>query len=70
MCQHGEIECNANIYHACCIEAIDEPKILIDVIACMIRNNLLPKEAMQKVSVRVDYTATGKHLYELKRFVP
>ncbi|XP_037039003.1 gamma-interferon-inducible lysosomal thiol reductase-like [Bradysia coprophila] len=48
LCQHGEIECNANIYHACCIEAIDEPKVLIDVIACMIRNNLLPKEAMQK----------------------
>lgn len=49
LCQHGEIECNANIYHACCIEAINEPKVLIDVIACMIRNNLLPKEAMQKV---------------------
>ncbi|KAJ6649937.1 GILT-like protein 1 [Pseudolycoriella hygida] len=47
-CQHGEIECNANIYHACCVEAIDEPKILIDVIACMIKNNVLPKEAMQR----------------------
>lgn len=56
LCQHGEIECNANIYHACCIEAIDEPKVLIDVIACMIRNNLLPKEAMQKVgSYSVDW---------------
>lgn len=49
-CQHGQVECNANMYHACVIEAIDEPKVLLDVITCMIRDNSKPKEAMQKVS--------------------
>lgn len=49
-CQHGPTECLANMYHACSIEAIDEPKVLLDVIACMIRDNTDPKEAMQKVS--------------------
>lgn len=48
-CQHGSVECNANMYHACVIEAIDEPKVLLDVITCMIRDNSKPKEAMQKV---------------------
>lgn len=49
-CQHGTVECNANMYHACVIEAIDEPKVLLDVITCMIRDNNKPKEAMQKVN--------------------
>lgn len=47
-CQHGPLECQANIYHACAIEAIDDPKLRIDVVACMIRDNRLPKEAMQR----------------------
>lgn len=50
-CQHGKVECDANMYHACVIEAIDEPKVLLDVIACMIKNNENPKEDMQRVSV-------------------
>lgn len=45
-CQHGPAECEANIYHACAIEAIEEPKIVLDMIACMIKDNMNPKNAM------------------------
>lgn len=45
-CQHGPDECTANIYHACTIEAIQESKIVLDMIACMIKDNYRPKEAM------------------------
>lgn len=51
-CQHGPTECDANTYHACVIETVDEPKVLLDAIVCMIRNNMNPKEAMQRVSRR------------------
>lgn len=40
------VECAANIYHACTIEAIQEPKVLVDMISCMIKDNYQPKEAM------------------------
>lgn len=49
-CQHGPTECDANIYHACSIEAIQEPKVLLDMVACMIKDNVQPKQAMIKVS--------------------
>lgn len=49
-CQHGPTECDANMYHACVIETTDEPKVLLDVVACMIRNNMDPRGAMQRVS--------------------
>lgn len=45
-CQHGPLECEANTYHACTIEAIEEPKVLLDMISCMIKNNNRPKDAM------------------------
>lgn len=44
------MECQANIYHACAIEAIEDARARIDVVACMIRDNQAAKEAMQKVS--------------------
>ncbi|XP_054742448.1 gamma-interferon-inducible lysosomal thiol reductase [Anastrepha obliqua] len=47
-CQHGALECEANMYHACAIEAIESTKERLDVIACMIRDNRNPKEAMHK----------------------
>ncbi|CAD7085528.1 unnamed protein product [Hermetia illucens] len=47
-CQHGPMECQANIYHACAIEAIEDARARIDVVACMIRDNQAAKEAMQK----------------------
>ncbi|XP_017476061.1 PREDICTED: gamma-interferon-inducible lysosomal thiol reductase [Rhagoletis zephyria] len=47
-CQHGSVECEGNMYHACAIEAIESTKDRLNVIACMIRDNRAPKEAMHK----------------------
>lgn len=61
-CQHGEVECSANIYHACTIEAVQEQRVLLDMIACMIRNNYQPREAMISCAKenRVDFEAINK----------
>lgn len=61
-CQHGPVECEANTYHACTIEAIQEPKVLLDMISCMIKNNFRPKEAMIDCAKanHVDYEAIQK----------
>ncbi|XP_075149823.1 gamma-interferon-inducible lysosomal thiol reductase-like protein isoform X2 [Haematobia irritans] len=47
-CQHGQVECEANTYHACTIEAVQEPQTRLSMVACMIRDNRLPKEALHK----------------------
>lgn len=49
-CQHGQVECEANTYHACTIEAVEDAQARLDLVACMIRDNRLPKEALHKVS--------------------
>lgn len=49
-CQHGPVECQANTYHACAIEIIEDPHKRLDVISCMIKDNRLPKEALNKCS--------------------
>lgn len=61
-CQHGHLECEANIYHACAVEAIQEPKVALDMVACMIQNNIQPKEAMISCAKEnhVDYEAIQK----------
>lgn len=51
-CQHGPVECQANTYHACAIEAIQEPKKLLDMVVCMITDNILPKETMIRVRIK------------------
>ncbi|KAH8377420.1 hypothetical protein KR093_005404, partial [Drosophila rubida] len=51
-CQHGLTECQANTYHACAAEIIDDPLIRLEVVTCMIRDNRHPKEAMQKVVLK------------------
>lgn len=47
-CQHGPVECQANIYHACAIEIIEDPQARLNVVSCMIKDNRLPKEAIHK----------------------
>ncbi|KAH8272171.1 hypothetical protein KR018_005672, partial [Drosophila ironensis] len=47
-CQHGPTECQANIYHACAIDIIESPMVLLEVISCMIQDNRLPQAAMQR----------------------
>lgn len=61
-CQHGAVECEANIYHACAIEAIQEPKVLLDMVACMIKDNYRAKEAMISCAKanRIDYEPIQK----------
>lgn len=48
-CQHGPTECQANMYHACAAEVIDDVLTRLEVVTCMIRDNRNPKDAMQKV---------------------
>lgn len=50
-CQHGPVECEANIIHACSIEAIHNAKTRLYMIGCMIRDNMNPKEAFHKVKI-------------------
>lgn len=47
-CQHGPIECDANIIHACVIEAVHDAKTRLDMVACMIRDNMIPKDAFYR----------------------
>lgn len=48
-CQHGPVECEANILHACTIEMVDDLGTQLQVVGCMIANNQFPKQAMAKV---------------------
>uniref|UniRef100_U5ERN9 Putative gamma-interferon inducible lysosomal thiol reductase n=1 Tax=Corethrella appendiculata TaxID=1370023 RepID=U5ERN9_9DIPT len=47
-CQHGPTECQANIIHACSIEAIHDSTIRLNFISCMIRDNMIPKDAFHR----------------------
>ncbi|KAJ8684260.1 hypothetical protein QAD02_020052 [Eretmocerus hayati] len=38
-CQHGEPECEANIFHACSINKIKSTKKQLDVVACMMKRS-------------------------------
>ncbi|XP_050078443.1 GILT-like protein 1 [Anopheles maculipalpis] len=47
-CQHGPIECEANTIHACVVEAVREPKTRLDMVACMIKNNIIPRDTFYR----------------------
>ncbi|XP_055638010.1 gamma-interferon-inducible lysosomal thiol reductase [Toxorhynchites rutilus septentrionalis] len=47
-CQHGPIECTANMIHACVIEAVHDAKTRLNMVACMIRDNMIPKDAFNR----------------------
>uniref|UniRef100_A0A2M4BY20 Putative gamma-interferon-inducible lysosomal thiol reductase isoform x1 n=1 Tax=Anopheles marajoara TaxID=58244 RepID=A0A2M4BY20_9DIPT len=47
-CQHGPIECEANTIHACVIEAVHDPKTRLEMVACMIQDNIMPRDAFQR----------------------
>lgn len=47
-CQHGPIECEANTIHACVVEAVHDAKIRLNMVGCMIRDNLIPKDAFYR----------------------
>lgn len=50
------------MYHACTIEAVQDQRVLLDMVACMIRNNFRPKDAMISCAkdYHVDYEAILK----------
>uniref|UniRef100_A0A182XN89 Gamma-interferon-inducible lysosomal thiol reductase n=1 Tax=Anopheles quadriannulatus TaxID=34691 RepID=A0A182XN89_ANOQN len=43
-CQHGPIECEGNTIHACVVEAVREPRTRLAMVACMIQNNIMPRD--------------------------
>ncbi|KAL5279797.1 ifi30 family protein [Megaselia abdita] len=47
-CQHGQRECEANMYHACSIDVVKDNKTMLAIIDCMITDNLNPEAAMTK----------------------
>lgn len=48
-CQHGQRECEANMYHACTIDLVKDNETMLAIIDCMISDNLNPSMAMKKV---------------------
>lgn len=58
-CQHGVTECQANTYHSCAIEVVEDALARLEVVACMIKDNHMPKEALHKV--RENTSAVCKH---------
>ncbi|XP_058795514.1 gamma-interferon-inducible lysosomal thiol reductase-like [Phymastichus coffea] len=53
-CQHGELECEANIVHACSINKITDSRKSLELIACMIRNNLQPFDILESCAGGLD----------------
>ncbi|XP_014206857.1 GILT-like protein C02D5.2 [Copidosoma floridanum] len=43
-CQHGPVECEANIYHACTVNKISDSRKQLKLIACMIKDNTHPSQ--------------------------
>ncbi|KYQ47358.1 GILT-like protein C02D5.2 [Trachymyrmex zeteki] len=52
-CQHGPIECQANIIHACSIDVIKDPSVQLQFVACMIENNIDPVRIMKTCAERI-----------------
>lgn len=58
-CQHGPVECQGNIWHACAAKYIGSPDTRLDYIKCMINDNYNPYRAALRCSreVTVDWPA-------------
>uniref|UniRef100_A0A1L8E320 Putative gamma-interferon inducible lysosomal thiol reductase n=2 Tax=Nyssomyia neivai TaxID=330878 RepID=A0A1L8E320_9DIPT len=72
-CQHGQIECEANIIHACTIDVISDPDLRLNMVTCMIRDNIMPKDAFHRcakennidVAEKIQKCYSGPHGAEL-----
>lgn len=53
ICQHGAIECHANMVHACSIDVIQDPSVRLQFVACMIENNIDPTEILNACAKRI-----------------
>lgn len=74
-CQHGPVECEGNIYHACAAAHIQERRLAVEMAACMIRDNMDPETAArtcaQRLSVenidRIQHCATSSEGLKLHK---
>ncbi|XP_017034541.1 gamma-interferon-inducible lysosomal thiol reductase [Drosophila kikkawai] len=57
-CQHGPTECQANIYHACVVNIIENPLVQLQLVTCMIQDNRFPQDAMLKCAKLHNITNT------------
>ncbi|XP_011505236.1 PREDICTED: GILT-like protein C02D5.2 [Ceratosolen solmsi marchali] len=53
-CQHGAVECAANIIHACSINKIKDTRKQLEVVACMIKNNMHPMSILRSCTSQMD----------------
>lgn len=67
-CQHGPIECAANIIHACSIDILKNSSIKLEYLSCMIKNNMIPKKIMETCAkkMNIDYNPILKCYNEEK----
>lgn len=67
-CQHGPIECAANIIHACSIDILKNSSIKLEYLSCMIKNNMIPKKIMEICAkkMNIDYNPIFKCYNEEK----
>lgn len=68
MCQHGHIECEANIIHACAIDVLKNSSIQLEYLSCMIKNNINPINIMESCAkkMNIDYNYILKCFLEPK----
>ncbi|XP_046611513.1 gamma-interferon-inducible lysosomal thiol reductase-like [Neodiprion virginianus] len=57
-CQHGPLECEANIIHACVIDLVNDQLIQLDYISCMIQDNMQPERVMHQCAAKVNLDVT------------
>lgn len=53
-CQHGPIECQANMMHACAIDVIKDQSVLLNFLSCMIKNNMEPINIMNTCAQKMN----------------
>ena len=52
-CQHGPVECEGNIYHACAEAHILSRARAVEMAACMINDNMDPEAAARTCAQRL-----------------
>lgn len=53
VCQHGPVECQANMIHACSIDVIKNSSVQLQFAGCMIENNIDPIRIMNTCAERI-----------------
>ena len=59
-CQHGPVECEGNMYHACAESHIRGRAV--EMAACMIQDNMDPEAAARTCAQRLGYNLTLIHM--------